>query len=534
MRTRRLLIHVVLTLAALWLPSFATAQPAPTALDPRFAVQDQVMPGARLEGYLERMRGLHRKTDLNSDGVVSIADFGQYWVGAAVSGRVDAIAGLLRYDLDGDGVVTRADVVQVETPRVRLEARKDPKVTQDELSILQRIDRAADLRMRADLNRDGRIDWPEMQAFAKQAPILNNFLYEHAYRSIMSFDEDGDGAVTIEEFDRTAEHIFRAIDVDKDGTLSKDEIDAFLREVKQVAVSNDATVQARVMAQEEKRMHERQETTKRACAMPQPSATATVLLLDAHGGDALSTVTIGSQWIATETGSIDIEPGIGPLYIVVASYTPVIWQLSGAVGRVERLVLAGESTGPNQSLAGQTPLIGATGVPSERVVFLGQPGCMTYHAGPTVMQSQAAAEAVRRETGRDAVVIKPRKQDATKVAALSDEMRRFHPGGIVEIDPRTVVASQPVERYDVMPQDAGLIQLEHDGAITGSRLGGFLVHKKIRFPAGLYGAHLVRFSIQKGTHMPEGDPGHSCVIAEETGMMLYNGATCHGQFGLKR
>ena len=525
MRTRRLLIHVVLTLAALWLPSLAAAQPAPTALDPRFAVRDQVMPGMRLAGYLERMRGLHRKTDVNSDGVVSIADFRQYWMGAAASGRAYAIGELLRHDLDGDGVVTRAEVVQAETQRVRLEARKDPKVTQDELSILQRIDRAADLRMLADLNRDRRIDWPEMQAFAKQAPISNNFLYEHAYRSIASFDEDGDGAVTIEEFDRTAERIFRAIDIDKDGTLSKDEIDAFLREVEQVAVSNSATEQARVMAQEEKRMHERQAKTKQACAMPQPSAAATVLLLEAYGGDALSSVTIGSQWIATETGSIDIEPGIGPLYIVVASHTPVIWQLSGAVDRVERLVLAGESTGPNQSLPRQTPLIGATGVPSERIVFLGQPGCMTYHAGPTVVLSQAAAEAVRRETGRDAVVIKPRKQDAAKVAALSDEMRHFHPGGIVEIDPRTVVASQPVERYDVMPQEAGLIQLEHDGAITRNGLGEFLVHKKIRFPAGLHGGHLVRFRIQKGAPMPEGDPGHSCVIAEEIGMTLYNGAT---------
>jgi hypothetical protein len=53
-----------------------------------------------------------------------------------------------------------------------------------------------------------------------------------------------------------------------------------------------------------------------------------------------------------------------------------------------------------------------------------------------------------------------------------------------------------------------------------------MVRRKIRFPAGLHGAHLVRFRIQKGVAMPEGDPGHSCVIVEETGMALYNGATC--------
>src|SRR5664279_1734894 len=99
-------------------------------------------------------------------------------------------------------------------------------------------------------------------------------------------------------------------------------------------------------------------------------------------------------------------------------------------------------------------------------------------------------------------------------------MLRIHPGGLVEIDPRTVVASQPVERYDMMPEEAGLTQLEQDGAISRNSLGEFLVHKKIRFPAGLHGGHLVRFRIQKGALMPEGDPGHSCVIVEETGMML--------------
>lgn len=530
MLVRRLLIHVVFTLTALWLPSLAAAQLAPTTFDPNFVFAGQVNSGMRLEDYLERVRGLHRKADVNSDGVVSNADLEQYRVETAAAGRAYAIGELLRYDLDGDGIVTRAEVVQVETRRLR-SARKDPRLAQDELSILQRIDQAADLRMRADLNKDGRIDWPEMQAFAKQAPALSELSFEPTFRMIMSFDKDGDGAVTIEEFDHAAERVFHAIDVDKDGTLSNNEIAAFRREVEQAAASKAASVQAEIYVQGEKRMHERQAKTKQACAMPQPSAAATVLLLEVYDGDALSTVTIGSQWIATETGSIDIEPGTGPLYVVISSYTPVIWQLSGAVDRVERLVLAGESTGPNESVPGKTPLIGATGVPPERIVFLGQPGCMTYHAGPSVPQSQASAEAVRRETGRPALVIKPRKPDSAKTTALRVEMLRIHPEGLVEIDPRTVVASQPAERYDVMPEEAGLIRLEQDGAITRNSLGEFLVHKKIRFPAGLYG--MLRFRIQKGTPMPEGDPGRSCVIVEETGMTLYNGATCHAPFGLR-
>ncbi|MCK1638174.1 hypothetical protein IVA95_11330 [Bradyrhizobium sp. 157] len=526
---RRSIIHLALTLVIVLLPSRAIAQSASMTLDPRAAFSFEAKPGVRFEDYLKGMRGYHQRTDVNADTVVSNADLEYYRLDAAASVRARAIGELLRYDLDGDRVVTRAEVVQAETKRIRFETRQDPRRPKVELSILQQIDRAADDRMRADLNKDGRIDWHEMLAFAKQTPIYDLPEYESTYGMIMSFDEDGNGAVTIEELDRAAERVFHLIDVDKDGTFSKTEIETFGRGIGPVVNLDDSLMKAA-----EKRAREQEAKKKRDCALPPASDAATILLLDAYGADALSTATIGSQWITTETGSVDIEPGTGPLYIVIASYRPVIWRLSGAVDRVERLVLAGESTGPNQSVREETPLIGATGVPPERIVFLGQPGCMTYHAGPSVPGSEAAPEAVRRETGRTAVVIKPRKQNAANAAALPDELRRFHPEGIVEVDPRTVVASKPVERYDVMPQEAGLIQLERDGAITRNSQGEFLVHKKIRFPAGLHGAHLVRFRIQKDTSMPEGDPGHSCVIVEETGMMLYNGATCYGPFGLKR
>jgi hypothetical protein len=130
-------------------------------------------------------------------------------------------------------------------------------------------------------------------------------------------------------------------------------------------------------------------------------------------------------------------------------------------------------------------------------------------------------------------LIKPRKQRAAG-AAVSPELLRFHPEGVQEIDPRTVVASAPVERYLVLPEEAGLSQLEQEGAITRTGPREFLVRKKIRFPTGLNGAHLVMFRIQEGVPVPQGDPGHSCVTLEETGMALYNGASCHLIADLKR
>jgi hypothetical protein len=46
----------------------------------------------------------------------------------------------------------------------------------------------------------------------------------------------------------------------------------------------------------------------------------------------------------------------------------------------------------------------------------------------------------------------------------------------------------------------------------------FLIHRKIRFPAGLSGAHSVRFLRLRGIAKPDGDPGHSVVISEEIGL----------------
>ncbi len=120
-------IVAVLTLAALWLPYSATCQEM-SELDPRFAIIHRIAIGMRLDDHLRRMRDLHRRTDLSSDGFVSIADFEEYRARASAAGRDHAIRELLRYDIDGDGVVTRAEVVQTETDRVQSKAQNDPNI----------------------------------------------------------------------------------------------------------------------------------------------------------------------------------------------------------------------------------------------------------------------------------------------------------------------------------------------------------------------------------------------------------------------
>lgn len=105
-------------------------------------------------------------------------------------------------------------------------------------------------------------------------------------------------------------------------------------------------------------------------------------------------------------------------------------------------------------------------------------------------------------------------------------LRRFYAGGIVEIDPNDVFAPPKAQAYDVLPQQAGLLQLLRAGSLEGTHDGYFLITKPIaRFPAGLNGAHGVKIIVKKGVPLPAGNPGHSMVIMEETGECV-SGSRC--------
>jgi hypothetical protein len=78
----------------------------------------------------------------------------------------------------------------------------------------------------------------------------------------------------------------------------------------------------------------------------------------------------------------------------------------------------------------------------------------------------------------------------------------------------------------VLPQEAGLIQLEQSGVLSQNQSGEFLIHRQIRFPAELSGAHGVKFLLLRGVPKPEGDPGHSCVIDEATRVGTTNNPMC--------
>lgn len=109
-------------------------------------------------------------------------------------------------------------------------------------------------------------------------------------------------------------------------------------------------------------------------------------------------------------------------------------------------------------------------------------------------------------------------------SAARNDLRRYSPGGVIDIEANAVIASEKAVSYDVLPQEGGLIQLLQSGALRQNRRGEYIVTRKIRFPAGLNGAHSVTFLVMNGVPFPDGDPGHSCAVVEETG--IKKGSAC--------
>ncbi len=426
--------------------------------------------------------------------------------------------------------------------------------------------------MQADTDGDKRVGWaeasampgldtPQGRAQAKSVEKLADSI-----RQALLLDGDNDGRVTLREYEAAADALFRTVDTDSSGKITEEEARAFKERAREpvAAVSQEAAEAAAQKREEVKRetLTRGEAAEAEACGMPVASAEAEVIVLGAYGPEALSSVAIGTQDKTVQTGIVNVEAGESPLYVVIASLEASIWRFSGAVERIEHVVVT-SGTWIARPESAMRPLAGETGLPAERVTFLKRIDCMKpFWEVPSVAAAKAVAlvteqvgkapvktvahygvstfsvpsgaiESLKDQaTGRWPLIVVPgagalrienndggvtvRREPLTPGA----ELKRYNPGGVVTIDAETVVASLPPEPYVVLPEAAGLKQLVDEGALTVNSEGEFLIHRKIRFPAGLYGGHSVSFLLLRGVPMPEGDPGHSTVVSEETGEVL--------------
>jgi hypothetical protein len=267
------------------------------------------------------------------------------------------------------------------------------------------------------------------------------------------------------------------------------------------------------------------------CALPPVTSDTEIVLLGAYEAHAQSSVVLGLQDNESRAGTIVVAPGDRPLAVILPTYRPTIWQFRGATQRIAWVVLTSLETAPNSgSHEDGPPLAGATGIAANRVRFLPRVDCLHYFYSRDSREGTEAIDIATRALGRAPDVIAgayavsgfgiPGGEilDApfgTSANGLAGQ------GTVVAIDPAAVVGSQTPMRYDVLPGGYGLQQLVQSGALVPLKDGAYRVTRKIRFPAHLYGAGLAKFWLAKGVPPPDGDPGHSCIMSEETGKPLF-------------
>jgi Ca2+-binding EF-hand superfamily protein len=546
--------------------------PAPVVMSPGTLLLLSHLQNGPLDRYLGTLRQDFFQIDADGDGKITQGDADLHTLMEGIQLRTFGVTFVMRYDLDGDGFVTEDEIRRTTSYDMRVQRASNaynnagkPTASGIDINATQ-IDGVVKSIMALDADKDGKVSLAEATRYVMpgmQRGLAGNGQSERA-RQALTLDTATKGQVTLADFEAAGEALFHKVDADQDGEISRQELIDYRRQpdapdpAARIAAAQNAQKRAQERADATKKEDQEAEVARAACTMPTASENAKVVLLSAYQTDALSSATIGSQDTVVHAGRVTVEPGSEPLYVVIATYGPTIWQFTGAVERVERVVMTSSQTGPSQWNAQQPSLVGATGIAQDRIRFLGRSNCLSYFAETPSSASLQASAAVRQATGKAPDVISAKYSVGSysipsgNIETLNDrgqqpliiqksggslniigntgnviiqsgpsqardEMKRFFPGGVIDIDPKTVVASAPVAAYEVLPAQAGLVQLLGSGALTQNRSGEYIVRDKIRFPAGLTGAHAVTFLVMKGAPYPDGDPGHSCVVSEDSG-----------------
>jgi len=469
--------------------------------------------GLTREQYIARLLATLQNADRSSDGL-DLNDIAVLHAQQQARLRAGSIADVLRHDLNGDLTVTRAEIEQLAP---RNEASRNYYVK--------------DILGRYDVNGDGTITIAEASKVAAQEPDVIDV------DGMMALDPNHDGRLTTEELRGEAESAFKAIDGDRDGRLSSDEIER---------VAGGAR--------------------ERSCNLPPVPEQGKLVYFGVYGGDSISSAAVGGPDQETNLIDVRIEPGTTPVYLVLTSYESMVWRLSGATGRLTNVVVSSLKAAPpprplpvamtkiRDSFSGEGTLVlpvvqptvkmsasGVIGVPASKVTIAAT-DCPHYSYQLNGLDSARLKRMLGRvpdaafgsySAGRVAlpsgVVTRAVAGEAAPPARFDPrtwrEAIRFWPGGLVSVPSQSVSAHAKVEPYEVLPSQMGVSQLVGSGAIVPIGEEKFRVVRPIaHMPPGMGGAHAVTLVFAKGVEVPPGDPGHSCIISEDTGQSL--GTTC--------
>jgi hypothetical protein len=421
--------------------------------------------------------------------------------------RASALALALRFDLNGDAIITREEVEQGQEPRNDwVRGSKDRLFDQ------------------YDLNNDGKITVAEINDVTEEE---GRQYQADRLEALLSLDPNKDGRLTVAELSQLGRSAFTKIDTDGNGLISADEY--------------RASEPARQRIRDASRRMQLERFGSR-CLMAAAVPHDQIIAVGVYGAQTLSPLAIGGQDQATDFTVVHIEKGNTPLYVVLTSYEGMLWKFEGDVRRISRVAVASFT-----KTADRIPAVGVAGVKANQVTFL-RGDCLHYFSNTDSNEGLQAHGVIRRSLRRapdkmfashSAMAVSlpsgafenadrknpPPAPASFDSSAWSDAIR-FWPAGIGEVQKGAVVSGTSIANYDVFPSQFGIAQLLGNGSILRGPKGELRIVRPLpRFPAQMFGSHSERLFLAPGVPMPAGDPGHSC-IKREDGSGAPIGATC--------
>jgi hypothetical protein len=432
--------------------------------------------GITQEEILARLTKPIRQFDRNGDGL-DLADAASQMRIEEAAMRAAALAPLLTYDLDGDRIVTRAELAETLAYPSAFASGGGEQ-----------------LFAARDADKDGTLSWEELTLLdERQTDRIRRMGVEQFLESVSAFAPEYRGRFTLDDASALVPVIMPLLDKDGNGIATPEEI----RTLQVAATRAPAAEPAPV-----------------SCDMPDVPAGAEELLVGIYEGNRYASVNLGDITEDTGFSEIRVEEGEAPLYVVLSAYSGVVWNFTGQIDRVSTVVVSSYKPG------------GVVGIDAGKVAFLEGHDCLARaYEFPSVDGIRVTAQ-LRNLLGAEVAVggAYALSQIAVPSMMVDDASRDSERGKpAVIVDPATVVSNTEVSTFEVLPGRAGIRQLLDNGSLEPIE-GGFRIVKPIpHYPAGLHGAYSEHFILGKGVPKPGGDPGHSCVISEEDGSIVDGG-----------
>lgn len=466
-------------------------------------------PNLAREAYVASIVAPARSADRDNDGL-DLQDIEAQRKQQDASWRAGRISEVMRYDYDNDLSVSSGEIEQFSSGNGDARKRQAERVLNE-----------------FDANKDGKVTLQEAMEGGRRG--RSNSL-EH----LLSADRNSDGKATANELSALAQETFNRFDTDGDGLLS-------MAEYEPVAARKQANAEA-------------ERLRDAGCTFPAPEPQTRIIGFGAYEGDTISSSYVGGPDDETFVIDVRIERGSQPLYLLFTSYEPVIWRLSGDVGRVERIVASSQQTGGPENRLGpnSASAVGVMGVPKSKISITSR-ACLAdirpVQNGETGRNRESAEARIAAIVGRPpddlsgeyapyGVELPSGKIFSAPAGANNrpngfdpevwQEANRFWSGGLTTIDPAEVVAAVPVEPYRVLPSQMGIAQLVGQGAARKIQPGRYLLLRDIdRIPPGMGGAHSAVLVLDEGVKRPPGDPVHGCVVTLAEAAKSSSVLICH-------